>query len=139
MLTRYRLVFGMSFGLAAAGLAAGCGTAVPSAPSGLSSGAGIGGTSAVTTGGDAGTRALDSRQADNVSLCHAKGKGDFKLISVGAPAERAHLAHGDGHPGDPYPGSAGFIFGPACEPVSDPGGGSSNGGSSGASGSSAAL
>ena len=49
-----------------------------------------------------------------VSLCHKKGKGRYQLITVGAPAEPAHRAHGDAKPGEPVPNETGKIFAADC-------------------------
>jgi hypothetical protein len=56
----------------------------------------------------------DEDRTPKVTLCHKTGNGSFHLITVGAPAEPAHLAHGDGKPGGPVPGQPGKIFGPTC-------------------------
>jgi hypothetical protein len=53
-------------------------------------------------------------EGPKVQVCHRTGNGSFHLISIGAPAEPAHLAHGDGKPGGPVPGQAGSVFGPTC-------------------------
>ena len=37
--------------------------------------------------------------ANKIELCHRTGNGTFRLIEVSVDAERAHLAHGDGYPG----------------------------------------
>ncbi len=50
-----------------------------------------------------------------VELCHRTGTGRFVMISVDIDAEPAHMAHGDGVPNGPVPGSTGLTFGPACE------------------------
>lgn len=49
-----------------------------------------------------------------VSLCHKKGKGRYQLITVGAPAEPAHRAHGDAKPGELVPSEPGKIFAADC-------------------------
>jgi hypothetical protein len=56
----------------------------------------------------------DDERTPKVSLCHRTGNGSFHLITVGAPAEPAHMAHGDGKPGGPVPNQPGKIFGPTC-------------------------
>lgn len=57
--------------------------------------------------------------ADNtngkVSICHrTQGGIPFVLISIAPTAVDAHLAHGDGTIGDPYPGQPGMRFGSDC-------------------------
>lgn len=42
-----------------------------------------------------------------VSLCHRTGAGFYVLINVSINAEPAHLAHGDGKPGEAVPGGGG--------------------------------
>jgi hypothetical protein len=49
-----------------------------------------------------------------VSLCHRTGAGFFVLISVSIDAEPAHLAHGDGRPGQAVPGQPGKVFTSTC-------------------------
>jgi hypothetical protein len=49
-----------------------------------------------------------------VTLCHKKGKGRYQLITVGAPAEPAHRAHGDAKPGEPVPNETGKTFAADC-------------------------
>jgi hypothetical protein len=61
-----------------------------------------------------GVLTLDDDDGPKVSLCHRTGNGSFHLISVGLPAEPAHMAHGDGKPGGPVPNQDGKIFGPTC-------------------------
>ncbi|HET9369474.1 MAG TPA: hypothetical protein VFO19_04480 [Vicinamibacterales bacterium] len=53
-------------------------------------------------------------EGPKVSLCHRTGAGFYVLISVGAAAEPAHLAHGDGRPGQAVPGSPGRSFSSGC-------------------------
>jgi hypothetical protein len=60
-----------------------------------------------------GVETLDE-DGPKVQLCHRTGAGFWVFISVGLPAEPAHLAHGDGKPGGPVPGQDGKIFGPSC-------------------------
>jgi hypothetical protein len=57
---------------------------------------------------------VEPTEGPKVQLCHGTGNGSFHLISVGAPAEPAHLAHGDGKPGEAVPNQAGSVFGPTC-------------------------
>jgi hypothetical protein len=48
-------------------------------------------------------------------LCHRSGNGSYRLLSVAAPAEAAHRAHGDGAVGEAVADQAGMRFGPMCE------------------------
>ena len=77
----------------------------------------IGPITATVTDSDAshyrGVLELDDGEP-KVTLCHKTGNGSFHLITVGAPAEPAHRAHGDGKPGEAVPGQPGKIFGPSC-------------------------
>jgi hypothetical protein len=57
----------------------------------------------------------DSDGGQKVTLCHRTGAGFYVEITVGAAAEPAHLAHGDGKIGDPVPGQPGKVFGPGCK------------------------
>lgn len=61
-----------------------------------------------------GVTSLDDDDEPKVSLCHRTGNGSFHLISVGLPAESAHMNHGDGKPNGPVPNQAGKTFGPTC-------------------------
>lgn len=54
-----------------------------------------------------------------VEVCHLNDEGDFSKITIAAAALEAHIAHGDGAVGDPYPEMTGFIFGDDCEPIFD--------------------
>ena len=47
-----------------------------------------------------------------VVFCHRKGKGSggFVRIVVSKKASKAHLNHGDAHPGEAVPGMDGFWF-----------------------------
>ncbi|HSP73155.1 MAG TPA: hypothetical protein VLN26_12345, partial [Gaiellaceae bacterium] len=49
-----------------------------------------------------------------VDVCHLQGNGSYNLINISEKAVPAHVAHGDGLPGDPVPGVAGKIFGADC-------------------------
>jgi hypothetical protein len=53
-------------------------------------------------------------QVAKVNVCHRTGNGTYRLISISERAVPAHLAHGDGLPGDPVPRMEGKIFGPDC-------------------------
>jgi hypothetical protein len=55
-----------------------------------------------------------------VDVCHSTGSGKYILINISERALPAHLAHGDGLPGDPVPGMDGMIFGPDCSVQSAP-------------------
>src|SRR5512133_4392987 len=64
-------------------------------------------------------RASDAAQPnrDKTDICHwASEDNQFILISVAAQAVDAHLAHGDGRPGEAFPGQLGMQFGPTCQP-----------------------
>jgi hypothetical protein len=63
---------------------------------------------------------VDASAQPKVSLCHRTGPEGYALIQVAAPADPAHLAHGDGHVGDAVPNQPGRVFGPACEVVAAP-------------------
>lgn len=52
-----------------------------------------------------------------VDVCHRRGNGTWILINVAEAALPAHLAHGDGQPGDPVPGKEGFVFDENCEVI----------------------
>ncbi len=59
-----------------------------------------------------------SASAPRVQLCHlVAGTGAYTLLTVGAPAERAHRAHGDGAVGEQVPGDPTMVFGADCVPV----------------------
>lgn len=58
--------------------------------------------------------------AQKVQTCHRTGHGTFHLISIDSNAVPAHVAHGDGSPGDAVPNMSGFIFGPDCTPIAAP-------------------
>lgn len=50
-----------------------------------------------------------------VQLCHRTGNGSYHMIEVGASAEPAHRAHGDGSVGEAVPGNPGRVFTSSCE------------------------
>ena len=54
---------------------------------------------------------LEAAKQAKVGVCHysADDGGSFHLISIAAPAVAAHMAHGDGLPGSPQPGNAGWF------------------------------
>lgn len=91
-------------------MSAGCGAEVnPAAPGSTPSAASL----------DPGSsRAAAQRPAEDgkVAICHrTQGTAAFIFISVGANALDAHLAHGDGRPGDPVPDHPDRTFGSNCE------------------------
>ncbi len=51
------------------------------------------------------------------TVCHEDGDGRIRPLELPQPALDAHVAHGDGVPGDPIPGVAGAVFGEDCEAV----------------------
>ena len=57
---------------------------------------------------------VQEEEGPKVSLCHRTGAGFFVLISVGIAAEPAHIAHGDGKPGEAVPSQAGRFFTSTC-------------------------
>jgi hypothetical protein len=57
-----------------------------------------------------------TNSSGKVTLCHRTGHS-FHSIVVASAAVRAHLAHGDGHIGEPVPDSPGHIFGSDCSIV----------------------
>jgi len=66
------------------------------------------------------TVALKPAFAQKVPDCHITGNGSFHLITISINALPAHVAHGDGQPGDPIPNMTGFVFGPNCTPTVAP-------------------
>ena len=58
----------------------------------------------------------DKGQA-KIDVCHlSEETTSYILISIATAALPAHLAHGDGQPGQPVPGQPGTLFGPDCVP-----------------------
>jgi hypothetical protein len=55
--------------------------------------------------------------AEKVDVCHRVGNGSFILINISQNALAAHVAHGDGQPGDPVPDMPGKMFDEACNVV----------------------
>ena len=55
-----------------------------------------------------------------VQVCHKAANGTFHLITININAETAHMAHGDGLPGQAVPNMDGFIFGENCAPTVAP-------------------
>lgn len=56
----------------------------------------------------------DDEEGPKVNLCHRTGAGFYVLISISVNAEPAHLAHGDGRPGQAVPGQTGKVFTASC-------------------------
>ena len=56
----------------------------------------------------------DEEDGPKVKLCHKTGNGSYHLIEVSVSAEPAHIAHGDGKPGQAVPGSMGRVFTASC-------------------------
>lgn len=98
--------------LSATVISAGCGAeGNPVAPGGVATGSLVPGSSTVAA----------HRPADDgkLEICHrTQGTTGFMLISVAAIAFEAHLAHGDGRPGDPVPDQPGRTFGSDCQVAS---------------------
>lgn len=61
---------------------------------------------------------VSAKPNDKVDVCHKTGNGSFHLISIKADDLGAHLAHGDGTPGQAVPGQAGKVFGADCSVAS---------------------
>jgi hypothetical protein len=74
----------------------------------------LAGTLAATASDASHYLGVEPTDGPKVQLCHRTGNGSFHLISVGLPAEPAHLAHGDGKIGEAVPNQTGMIFGPSC-------------------------
>ena len=56
-----------------------------------------------------------AKRETKVNVCHhSEETNSYILISIAQPALPAHLAHGDGQPGDPVPRQFGMRFGPDC-------------------------
>jgi len=58
--------------------------------------------------------------SDKVGICHMDDLGGYKLIQVSSKALPAHLAHGDGLPGEPVPNMDGYMFAEDCSVVEMP-------------------
>ena len=68
-------------------------------------------------------RASDAAQPnrDKIDICHwSNENSEFILISVASPAVDAHVAHGDGRPGEAVPHKTGLGFSPTCQPENIP-------------------
>jgi hypothetical protein len=65
-----------------------------------------------------GSESASSLSTAKVDICHSTGRAKhFILITVAESAVAAHLAHGDGHIGDPVPGQNGMVFGSDCTAI----------------------
>ena len=95
--------------LSAIAISAGCSADVnPVAPGAISSNDSFTGSAT----------AARSKPADDgkLAVCHrTQGTNGFVLISIAAVALDAHLAHGDGRPGEHVPGQPDRTFGSGCE------------------------
>jgi hypothetical protein len=58
--------------------------------------------------------------SDKVGVCHLNDLGGYMMIQVSSKALPAHLAHGDGLPGDPVPNMDGYMFVEDCSVVELP-------------------
>ena len=47
----------------------------------------------------------DEEEGEKVALCHVTGNGTYRPITVSMNAVPAHMAHGDGEPGETVPNS----------------------------------
>src|SRR5215475_14143842 len=65
-------------------------------------------------------RPAAAQPAPKVPDCHLTGNGTFHLIVISSNALPAHVAHGDGQPGQAVPNMPGFIFGDNCTPTVAP-------------------
>jgi hypothetical protein len=74
----------------------------------------LAGTTAATASDASHYVGVEPTEGPKVQLCHRTGAGFFVLISVGLPAEPAHLAHGDGKPLGAVPGQTGSVFSATC-------------------------
>lgn len=59
---------------------------------------------------------------NKVDICHLNDAGEWQTneVSANGNAVAAHLAHGDGLPGDEVPGMEGYMFDDACVPMALP-------------------
>ena len=53
-------------------------------------------------------------EGPKVDICHRTGAGFYVLINISVSAEPAHIAHGDGRPGQPVPGQPSRRFTSTC-------------------------
>lgn len=63
------------------------------------------------------SRTAFAAPSNKVDVCHSEGNGSYHLISINENAYAAHLAHGDGQPGDAVPGMEGKVFTEDCSVV----------------------
>jgi hypothetical protein len=56
----------------------------------------------------------EEEEGPKVNMCHRTGAGFYVLINISVSAEPAHLAHGDGYPGQMVPGQATQRFTSTC-------------------------
>lgn len=74
---------------------------------------------------------------NKIDICHVNENGQYKLLTLPAPAEPAHLGHGDAHPGDCIAaldqrlGDTCELLAPPCDPDDGGSQGSSAAGSDG--------
>ena len=62
-----------------------------------------------------------SLASSKVLVCHrTNGRRGYMGLTISSAAVPAHLAHGDGLPGDPVPGEPSAVFGEDCSAVSRP-------------------
>lgn len=52
--------------------------------------------------------------APKVDVCHLDDMGNYILINISENAFQAHVDHGDGGPGDAFPGMPGYMFADDC-------------------------
>ena len=64
-----------------------------------------------------GTGVVADKPATKVDICHREGNGTYHLITVSERAVPAHLARGDGFPGELVPGMPGKKFDESCNVV----------------------
>ncbi len=62
--------------------------------------------------------AFATGRAEATAICHRSRPSDpaWRLLFVAPSSMEAHRAHGDGAPGGPVPGAAGWTFDSACTP-----------------------
>ncbi len=61
-----------------------------------------------------------AKEGDKVDVCHKEGNGSFHLININADALDAHLAHGDGVPGQGFAADCSVNSTPQNEPAPPP-------------------
>ena len=113
MTTNARLRLGVCLAGAASLIMTACESRIsPTSPTGSSGTV----TTAVST---AATSSTSNAQESQVDVCHARGNGNYDLISVNGNALSAHVSHGDAQPGDAVPGVHGMRFDEACNQVAE--------------------